>query len=344
MNIAIASVQAPFVSGGAEYLAQGLLNALRSSGYSAEIITAPFHFGPPEKVTQSIRYWENQNFTYFDSNKVDLVICLKFPTYLLNHDNKVLWLLHQHRSVYDLWDLNEKRGHKFSWKEKINKYFIGRRDDKYISQIKRRFTIAGNVSKRLMKYNRIQSSPLYHPPFFKPSPGPYEPFIFCPSRLEPLKRQSLLLDALSISRSSIRAVFAGTGSQVEHLKQKADQLGLNQRVVWLGEISDESMLHHYKNCLAVFFGPLDEDDGYVTLEAMQAAKAVITCTDSGGPLEFVDDQETGFIVPPIAEPIAETIDHLSSDNNLAQKIGRFALEKYNSLDLSWSRVVKTLVG
>ena len=94
----------------------------------------------------------------------------------------------------------------------------------------------------------------------------------------------------------------------------------------------------------IFFGPLDEDYGYVTLEAMQAAKAVITCTDSGGPLEFVDDQETGFIVPPIAEPIAETIDHLSSDNNFAQKIGRFALEKYNSLDLSWSRVVKTLVG
>ena len=61
-------------------------------------------------------------------------------------------------------------------------------------------------------------------------------------------------------------------------------------------------------------------------------------------LEFVDDHETGFIVPPIAEPIAETIDHLSSDNNLAQKIGRFALEKYNNLNLSWSRVVETLVG
>ena len=39
--------------------------------------------------------------------------------------------------------------------------------------------------------------------------------------------------------------------------------------------------------LGVIFPPLDEDYGYVTLEAMLAAKPVITCTDSGGPLEFV---------------------------------------------------------
>ena len=344
MNIAIASVQSPFVSGGAEYHAQGLLNALRLSGYCVDIITAPFHFGPAKKVTQSIRYWEKQNFTYFDSNKVDLVICLKFPTYLLNHDNKVLWLLHQHRSVYDLWDLNKKNGHKFSWKDRVNKFEIRRKDNKNIKEIKRRFTNSGNVSKRLMKYNQIDSSPLYHPPFFKPSPGSYDPFIFCPSRLEPLKRQSLLLDALSLSKSSIKVVFSGTGSQVEYLKEKAIQLGLNQRVVWLGEISDELMLHHYTNCLAVFFGPIDEDYGYVTLEAMQAAKAVITCTDSGGPLEFVDDHETGFIVSPCAKEIAETIDHLSSNNGLAVKLGSFALEKYKSLNLSWSRVVETLVG
>ena len=253
MNVAIATVHSPFVSGGAEYLAQGLLNALRLSGYCVDIITAPFHFGPAKKITQSIRYWEKQNFTYFDSTKVDLVICLKFPTYLLNHDNKVLWLLHQHRSVYDLWDLNEKNGHKFNWKDKVNRFEIRRKDNKNIKEIGRRFTISGNVSKRLMKYNQIDSSPLYHPPFFKPSPGSYEPFIFCPSRLEPLKRQSLLLDALSLSKSSIKVVFAGTGSQLEYLKEKAIQLDLNQRVVWLGKISDELMLNHYTNCLAVFF-------------------------------------------------------------------------------------------
>lgn len=343
MNVAIATVQSPFVSGGAEYLAQGLLNALRLSGYCVDIITAPFHFGPAKKVTQSIRYWEKQNFTYFDSNKVDLVICLKFPTYLLNHDNKVLWLLHQHRSVYDLWDLNEKNGHKFNWKDKVNRFEIRRKDNKNIKEIGRRFTISGNVSKRLMKYNQIDSSPLYHPPFFKPSPGSYEPFIFCPSRLEPLKRQSLLLDALSLSKSSIKVVFAGTGSQLEYLKEKAIQLDLNQRVVWLGEISDELMLHHYTNCLAVFFGPFDEDYGYITLEAMQAAKAVITCTDSGGPLEFISDMQTGIIVEPTPDAISSSIDLLATNKKLAKSLGESARSKYKELDISWDNVVEKLI-
>ena len=81
----------------------------------------------------------------------------------------------------------------------------------------------------------------------------------------------------------------------------------------------------------------------MTLEAMQAAKPVITCTDSGGPLEFVDHNETGLVVSPCAEEIAEVIDRLSSNCNLAKKFGCFALEKYNSLDLSWSRVVEALV-
>jgi glycosyltransferase involved in cell wall biosynthesis len=343
MNVAIATVQSPFVSGGAEYLAQGLLNALRLSGYCVDIVTAPFHFGPAKKVTQSIRYWEKQNFTYFDSNKVDLVICLKFPTYLLNHDNKVLWLLHQHRSVYDLWDLNEKNGHKFNWKDKVNRFEIRRKDNKNIKEIGRRFTISGNVSKRLMKYNQIDSSPLYHPPFFKPSPGSYEPFIFCPSRLEPLKRQSLLLDALSLSKSSIKVVFAGTGSQLEYLKEKAIQLDLNQRVVWLGEISDELMLHHYTNCLAVFFGPFDEDYGYITLEAMQAAKAVITCTDSGGPLEFISDMQTGIIVEPTPDAISSSIDLLATNKKLAKSLGESARSKYKELDISWGNVVEKLI-
>ena len=100
------------------------------------------------------------------------------------------------------------------------------------------------------------------------------------------------------------------------------------------------MLHHYKNCMAVFFGPYDEDYGYVTLEAMQAAKPVITCTDSGVIVGIVDHNETGFIVSPCAQEIAEVIDLLSSNSNVAKRFGCSALEKYNSLNFSWIRVVK----
>ena len=36
--------------------------------------------------------------------RIDAVIALKFPAYLASHDRKIVWLIHQHRSAYELWD------------------------------------------------------------------------------------------------------------------------------------------------------------------------------------------------------------------------------------------------
>ena len=65
------------------------------------------------------------------------------------------------------------------------------------------------------------------------------------------------------------------------------ELGLTNQVTWLGVVSEEQKCEWYANSLGVVFPPLDEDYGYVTLEAMLSSKPVITCADSGGPLEFV---------------------------------------------------------
>ena len=48
-------------------------------------------------------------------------------------------------------------------------------------------------------------------------------------------------------------------------------------------ISDEEKLRLYANCLGVIYPPLDEDYGYITLEAMLAQKPVVTTRDAGGP-------------------------------------------------------------
>jgi len=69
--------------------------------------------------------------------------------------------------------------------------------------------------------------------------------------------------------------------------------GLSDRVRLIGLISQEELLAFYANCLAVFFGPFEEDYGYITLEAMLSAKPVITCNDSGGPLEFITHESGG---------------------------------------------------
>jgi glycosyltransferase involved in cell wall biosynthesis len=344
MRVLITSVQAPFIKGGAESHAVGLLNAIREAGHEVDIVTTPFRYEPPNEIIRSMKFWEEQDFTSFNGKEVDAVICLKFPTFYLRHPRKILWLLHQHRPVYDLWDQMKRGGHRFSWSDRSLRRKISRLDNSYLSEISHRFTNSSNVSKRLMHYNGIEAKPLYHPPPLSPRAGPHEPFVFCPSRVEFFKRQEMLLGAVHHLHSNVRLVFAGGGSGLESLRKLTRDQGLENRVEWVGPISDAEMLDLYSRCLAVFFGPYDEDYGYVTLEAMQAAKPVITCTDSGGPLEFVRDEETGFVVEPKVELIAKAMDRLASDPELAQELGNAGLDRYKSLGLSWSNVVQTLLG
>src|SRR5947207_11240283 len=103
MRILIATTQVPFVRGGAEGLAEGVQHALRSHGHEAEIVALPFKWYPPKKILDNMLAWRLLDVTEAAGTPVDLLIGLKFPAYLIPHPNKVLWILHQHRTAYELW-------------------------------------------------------------------------------------------------------------------------------------------------------------------------------------------------------------------------------------------------
>ena len=54
MRIVIATAQVPFIRGGAEILAEGLLHALRSQRHAAEIVAIPFKWYPPERILEQV--------------------------------------------------------------------------------------------------------------------------------------------------------------------------------------------------------------------------------------------------------------------------------------------------
>ncbi len=344
MRIAVVSVQVPFIRGGAENLASGLVNALREYGHEAELIMMPFRFGPTGKILQNMDVWTAEDFTCFDCGKIDRVICLKFPCFYLSHPRKVVWLMHQHRTVYDLWHTKFSGGISNTQEGLLLKDQITKRDTLALKSACAVYTIAKNVSIRMQQFNGVHSIPLYHPPanaerFYTSDTLPY---IFCPSRLEGLKRQEFLIRAMKWVQSPVTAVIAGNGGIKPHLDALICELELQDRVKLLGRISDEEMFVWYANCLGVFFGPYDEDYGYVTLEAMLSAKPVITCTDSGGPLEFVISDETGLIVEPSPERIADAIDRLYFDRNRSKSMGKAGLARYHEMDISWLNVVSKL--
>ncbi|MBB4145790.1 glycosyltransferase family 4 protein [Rhizobium rhizoryzae] len=349
MRVGIATVHTPGIYGGAEFLVDGLVEAVRAAGHSVHKISMPFYFEPVDAAAHTMDQALGANYLPFNGGRIDRMICLKFPAYMLRHPDKRVWLLHQHRAAYDLY------GTPYGWlpgkpeTDALREDIIAG-DNESLGGIepgsaRAVFTIAERVCQRLRDFNKIESKALYHPPANWEEFRCEEalPYIFVPSRLEGLKRQDLMLKALAACKTPINAVFAGSGGMRSQLESMTAQLGLSDRVRFVGAISREDMLNLYAHASAVFFGPLDEDYGYVTLEAMLSGKPVITCRDSGGPLEFVVNNETGFVTEPDPTDIAAALEKLMADTALAKRLGQNGRARYEALNITWSHVVETLL-
>lgn len=349
MRVIIATVQVPFIRGGAELHAEGLKQALTDAGHNAEIVAVPFKWYPPQQVLDHMLACRLLDLTEVAGTKVDLLIGLKFPAYLIPHHNKVLWILHQHRTAYELWDHPTLSDLIYYPDGVLVRDAIQQADRNLIAEAKTVFANSKNVARRLKEYCGIEAKPLYHPPpnadRFRTSVA--EDFIFFPSRICIPKRQELVLRSLSKTRHAVRVRFVGTpdrASYGDELKTLARKLKVSDRVEWLSGLSGEEMLDQYARCLGVIYPPIDEDYGYVTLEAMLASKPVITCTDSGGPLEFVLHQQTGLIVEPTPESVAQALDKLWEDRASARLWGQAGRARYDHLNPSWTHVVQQLTA
>lgn len=341
MRIAIAAVQVPFMRGGAEALAQGLQKAIRDAGHEVDIVSLPFRYFPESEILRSMELWESENFTKLNYYEPDRVICLNFPAFYLQHPIKYSWVLHQFRSAYDLYGLDDSQ--KLS--EETRRLIIDK-DTKHLGQCQRLFALSRTVANRLTHYNGLKSEPLYHPPphadlFYS---APHQPYIFVPSRLESLKRQDLLIKAMRYVKSPVYAVISGMGGQYARFKKMVQDYNLESQIHFLGHTSEEELRAFYANALAVFFGPFDEDYGYITLEAMLSSKPLITCKDSGGPLEFITDYSEGLIINPDPRAIADAIDRLAAQPAWSIAMGINGRKKYDALELSWDKVVATLLA
>ena len=348
MRVLIATVQVPFIRGGAEIHAEGLRDALVRAGHEAEIFAIPFKWYPPEKILDHMLACRLLDVSEVAGTRVDRLIGLRFPAYLIPHPNKVLWILHQHRTAYDLWDHSLSDLVYYPNGSQVRDA-IEQADRKLIPEARAVFANSRNVAQRLKRYCDIDATPLYHPPpnadkFYAASA---EDYLFFPSRLCIPKRQELALQALALTRNPVQLCFAGISDHPDYtdkLQSLARKLKVQKRVEWLGGITEDEKLARYASALAVVYPPVDEDYGYVTLEAMLASKAVITCSDSGGPLEFVVDRQNGTIVDPTPEALAGAFDYVWENRGETQAWGRTGRARYKSLNLSWTNVIQKLLA
>jgi glycosyltransferase involved in cell wall biosynthesis len=216
-------------------------------------------------------------------------------------------------------------------------------DTDVLAESKRLFSNARNTAARLAKYNGLVAEPLYHPPPLAGAleAGPFGDYALSVGRLERNKRVDLIIRALATARQ-VRLIVAGEGSHRPWLEDLAVKLDVADRVTFTGDIDDRQLAQLYANAFAVIFPPLDEDYGYVTLEAFLAHKPIVTTTDAGGPLEFVVDGVNGLIAEPDADALAASMARLADDHALARRLGDAGFERASLI--TWDGVVERLVG
>ena len=194
------------------------------------------------------------------------------------------------------------------------------------------------------------SEPLY-PPILKPerfSTRGYGNEIVSICRIEPHKRQHLMIEAMNFVKSDVHLRLCGSASNANYLQESLSKLPprIRKRItVEEGWITEARKVQLLADCLAVAYAPLDEDSyGYPSLEAAHSRKAVITTTDSGGVLELINDLQNGIVCEPSPYSLAEAMDRLFLDKILARKLGMQNYERTLEMKISWSHVVERLTS
>jgi glycosyltransferase involved in cell wall biosynthesis len=281
---------------------------------------------------------------------VDRVIALKFPAYLVPHPHKTLWLLHQYRQAYDLWGTNLTNLSGDQRSLEIRDY-IKSADNACFASCKRIFVNSRVTQARLEKYNGFSSSILLPP--LKAAEDfnckEYGDYIFAGGRINLMKRQHLLVEAMSRVPSGCKLIVAGppdSPADGERLESLVVQHRLQDRVVLdLGWITRERLASYVNSALACAYLPVDEESvGYVTMEAFYASKAVITCVDSGGILDLVSNHQTGIVADPKHEALSVAICRLASDRALAERMGAGARDAIDRMSPVWKTTIERLLA
>jgi glycosyltransferase involved in cell wall biosynthesis len=341
--LAVVTSSPPGVEGGHLVIARALVAAAQAAGHNAHLVVTP-DYGFGRFAASYAANWRT-DVSEEVGRPVDQVISLRYPSYAVRHPAHICWLNHTIREYYDLWPrFSDAISPRARWKERVRKGLIHTADWWLLRRnVTKVFAQSRTIERRLVTGLGLHTDVVYPPP----PPRAYRcdgygGYIFAVSRLTALKRIDLLIRALAEPTAvHARAVIAGDGEERPALESLAAALGVGDRVVFTGPVSNAALLDHLSRCRAVYFAPLDEDYGFVTVEAFASRKAVLTSRDSGGPAELVRDGETGLVCEPTPSSVAVGLARLLDDPALAERLGAAAARQVAAM--SWPAVVQRLV-
>ena len=147
------------------------------------------------------------------------------------------------------------------------------------------------------------------------------------ARLVPIKGVEDFLKAVALLfqeevSKNILFVVIGDGPLRTELENKADELGLHNRCLFLGRIDDARVF--YADIDVFVMSSWNEGTPIGLLEAMAASKAIVA-TNVGGVPDMVIHEESALLVPPQdPKALAEAIKRLVCDSNMRVSFGEKA--------------------
>ncbi len=177
------------------------------------------------------------------------------------------------------------------------------------------------------------------------SEGP--PILLFVGRLVTRKGVDRLLQALAtVTDRDWRLEIVGFGPERERLEALARELGLKERVAFLGRVSDDELGGAYRRATCfVLPATLDEREdteglGVVLLEAMSYGVPVLA-TRRGGITDVVIDGRTGVLVEDEIPAIAAGIRRLLEDLRQAREMGERGRERVRAA-FGWDSILDRL--
>jgi glycosyltransferase involved in cell wall biosynthesis len=346
MRVIIASSSVPYVDGGSRLIVRWTAEAMRAEGHEVEEYLLPFPTGPRSALPAMV----GLRATPFGGSG-DRLIATRWPAHVIKHENKATWFIHHYRQLFDLWD-TPYRGVPDNPEGVAYREALRRIDNIGLRESQDVFTNSLIVRDRVRRYNNFEATPLFPPLGGDTSrfyTAGYGDFIFYPSRVTPIKRQLLAVQAMHYTKTPVKLVIAGRPEITQYEPQLRDfvrEHSLDDRVdLRFGWLDENEKVELLASCLALAYLPLDEDSyGYPSLEASHSSKPIVTVRDSGGVLEFVRDGREGLVTDPEPRELAKAFDQLYEDRAAAERMGAQSFARRAELNISWPHVIRHLLA
>ncbi len=281
-----------------------------------------------------------------------------FDVQLKKINVRIIWFLNGHSiktqipTIHTMWDLNHRILTSFP-EFSYTRYGYDESEKAFKDIPKASYIITGTSEgkKQLIDFygvyeKKIKVIPIPTPSFVykKYSEESIQPeakkikkdsYVFYPARFWPHKNHATLLNAIKLLKEkhniTLQVVFTGKDEgNLKYLLNLADQYGIRSQVISLGKVNQETIIHLYKNALALTFPSFAGTDNLPPLEAMALSCPVITA-DVYGAREQLGDAAL-FFNPLESSDLTEKIITLYNDSELKTSLINKGLKRSAQFD------------